>query len=321
MTQSTSDIKTRGSSGGRNQGFNQRVRVLVARLPRRSVRLGFYLALLIAATFYLTPIFILLSTGLKSYAEASLDQMWRLPTSPSLQSFKDAFDQLGPHFINSFLLTIPATILSTLVGSITGYILSKWRFRGADLVFTLILFGMFIPYQSILIPLVETLQRVNNLSRAIGLPQSLYWLLPGYGSITGLAFVHIVYGIPITTLIFRNYYAAIPTELIDASKIDGASLIGIYRFVLFPISMPAFAVALIWQFTSIWNEFLFAVILTQNPAVRPITVALYNLAGSFIVEWNVQMAGALLAVLPTLLVYIFLGRFFIRGLLAGSLKY
>jgi glucose/mannose transport system permease protein len=182
------------------------------------------------------------------------------------------------------------------------------------------LFGMFIPYQSILIPLVQVLQRVNAWAAAIGIPPALQWLVPGYGSITGLAFVHIVYGIPITTLIFRNYYATVPNELVEAAKIDGANIFKVYRWVLFPISMPAFAVVMIWQFTSIWNEFLFAVILTQNPAIRPVTVALYNLAGSYIVEWNVQMAGALLAAMPTLLVYIFLGRFFMRGLLAGALK-
>ena len=129
-----------------------------------------------------------------------------------------------------------------------------------------------------------------------------------------------VYGIPITTLIFRNYYAAVPTDLVEAAKIDGANIFGVYRHVLFPLSMPGFVVVMIWQFTSIWNDFLFAVTVTGNPEVQPITVALNNLAGSFVVEWNVQMAGALLAALPTLLVYIFLGRFFMRGLMAGALK-
>jgi glucose/mannose transport system permease protein len=165
------------------------------------------------------------------------------------------------------------------------------------------LFGMFIPYQSILIPLVQVLQRMHL-----------------YGSLWGLIFVHVVYGLPITTLIFRNYYAEIPNELIEASKIDGAGILGIYRHILFPISMPGFVVVMIWQFTSIWNDFLFGVIVTSRPAVQPITVALNNMAGSYIVEWNVQMAGALLAALPTLLIYIFLGRYFMRGLLAGSLK-
>ena len=171
------------------------------------------------------------------------------------------------------------------------------------LLFPLLLFGMFIPYQSILIPLMQTLSKMGL-----------------YGSIPGLIFVHVVYGIPITTLIFRNYYASVPTELVEAARMDGANIFGIYRYVLFPLSMPGFVVVMIWQFTSIWNDFLFAVTLIGNPEVQPITVALNNLAGSLIVEWNVQMAGALLAALPTLLVYIFLGRYFMRGLMAGSLK-
>jgi glucose/mannose transport system permease protein len=141
-----------------------------------------------------------------------------------------------------------------------------------------------------------------------------------YGSLPGLIFVHVVYGIPITTLIFRNYYAAIPTELVEAAKIDGAGILNIYRWVLVPLSVPGFVVVAIWQFTSIWNDFLFGVIVTSRPSVQPITVALNNMAGSYIVEWNVQMAGAVLAALPTLLVYIVLGRYFIRGLLSGSLK-
>jgi glucose/mannose transport system permease protein len=174
--------------------------------------------------------------------------------------------------------------------------------------FPLLLFGMFIPYQSILIPLVQTLQKINIFG------------VKFYGSIPGLILAHVIYGIPITTLIFRNYYANVPTELVEAARIDGANIFGIYRHVLFPLSLPGFVVVMIWQFTSIWNDFLFAATVTSNPATQPITVGLNNLAGSYIVEWNVQMAGALIAALPTLLVYIFLGRFFMRGLMAGSLK-
>jgi glucose/mannose transport system permease protein len=184
-----------------------------------------------------------------------------------------------------------------------GYVLARWKFRGADAVFALLLFGMFIPYQSILIPLVRVLS-------GVGL----------YGSIPGLIVTHVVYGLPITTLIFRNYYATVPGELVEAARIDGAGMLGIYRRIIFPISMPGFAVVMIWQFTSIWNDFLFGVIVTPRPAVQPIMVALNNLAGSYIVEWNVQMAGALLAALPTMILYIVLGRYFMRGLLAGSLK-
>jgi len=270
-----------------------------------------YVVLVAFAAFYLMPVYVLLVTGLKSFTEVSLDRMWDLPSSFSLESFRDAWfgnpttaiPGIGQNFINTVRLTIPATIISALLGSLNGYVLAKWKFPGADVLFPAILFGMFIPYQAILIPLVQTL-------RAMGL----------YGSIPGLIFTHVVYGIPITTLIFRNYYAGVPTELIEGSRIDGAGIIGVYRHILFPISMPGFIVVMIWQFTSIWNEFLFAIVLTSNPNVQPITVALNNLAGSFSVQWNIQMAGALLAALPTLLVYIFLGRYFLRGLLAGSLK-
>lgn len=162
---------------------------------------------------------------------------------------------------------------------------------------------MFIPYQSILIPMVRFLQ-------SIGL----------YGTIKGLVVVHVVYGIPMTTLLFRNYYASIPGELLEAAKIDGCSLLGIYRHIMLPLSAPGFVVVMIWQFTSIWNDFLFAVTVTNNPASQPATVALQGLAGSLVAQWHVQMAGAVLTALPTLLVYILLGKYFVEGLLAGSLK-
>jgi glucose/mannose transport system permease protein len=161
---------------------------------------------------------------------------------------------------------------------------------------------MFIPYQSILIPLVKFMQYINL-----------------YGDLPGLILVHIIYGIPITTLIFRNYYAGVGTEIVEAARIDGASLFQIYSNVILPLSGPSFAVVIIWQFTQAWNEFLFAVILT-NQSNWPVTVALNNLAGSQLVQWNVLMAATFLAALPTLLVYIFLGRFFVRGLMAGALK-
>ncbi|GAJ10264.1 unnamed protein product, partial [marine sediment metagenome] len=216
---------------------------------------------------------------------------------------KGGFRGLSGSFFNSVLLVIPATIISALFGSLNGYVLAKWRFYGSDLIFTMILFGMFIPYQSIIIPLVLTLQKLHV-----------------YGTVPGLILVHVIYGIPISTLIFRNYYITVPTEMVEASKIDGANFLGIYRWVIFPLSMPGFAVAMIWQFTSIWNDFLFGLIVTPNPASQPITVALNNLAGSYIVQWNVQIAGALITALPPILVYVFLGRFFLKGLMQGSLK-
>jgi len=250
-------------------------------------------------------------TGMKSFAEVSLDTMWNLPFSLNFNSFnlawlgstKGGFRGLSGSFLNSVFLVIPATVISALLGSLNGYVLTKWRFYGSDLIFTMILFGMFIPYQSIIIPLVLTLQKLHV-----------------YGTIPGLILVHVIYGLPISTLIFRNYYITVPTEMVEASKIDGANFLGIYRWVIFPLSTPGFAVAMIWQFTSIWNDFLFGLIVTPNPASQPITVALNNLAGSYFVQWNVQIAGALLTVLPPILVYIFLGRFFLKGLLQGSLK-
>ena len=264
-----------------------------------------YIPLIAMAIFYLIPMYVMLVTGFKSFAEIDLKTMWNLPQGIHFDNYIEAFSKLAPSLGNSFIMVIPAAIISSMLGSLNGFILAKWKFRGADVIFPFILFGMFIPYQSILIPLVIF---INNTLSPIGL-----------GGIPALILAHIIYGIPITTLTFRNYYASLPQELLEAAKIDGADMLGIYRHILLPISIPSFVVVLIWQFTSAWNDFLFAVVLTGNRS-WPITVALNNMAGSQIIAWNVQMAGSLLAALPTLLVYIFLGQYFLRGLLAGSLK-
>jgi len=284
--------------------------------PLRWQRVVLYTVLVAFAVLYLMPVYVLIVTGMKSFTEVSLYRMWDLPSGLHFDSYVKAwfgseaegFRGLNVNFMNSVYLTIPATLISAMWGSINGYILAKWKFRGSNVLFPLLLFGMFIPYQSILIPLVQTLQKINIFG------------IRFYGSIPGLILAHVIYGIPITTLIFRNYYANVPTELIEAARIDGANIFSIYRRVLFPLSLPGFVVVMIWQFTSIWNDFLFAATITSNPEAQPITVGLNNLAGSYIVEWNIQMAGSLIAALPTLLVYILLGRFFLRGLMAGSLK-
>jgi glucose/mannose transport system permease protein len=260
-----------------------------------------YIVLIAMAIFYLTPMYVMLATSFKSFAEVDLKTMWNLPNGIHFDNFVEAFSKLAPSLGNSFLMVIPAALISSMLGSLNGFILAKWKFRGADIIFPFILFGMFIPYQSILIPLVQFM-------RAIGL-----------SGLPALALAHIIYGIPITTLTFRNYYASLPQELLEAAKIDGADMLGIYRHILLPISIPSFVVVLIWQFTSAWNDFLFAVVLTGN-RTWPVTVALNNMAGSQIISWNVQMAGSFLAALPTLLVYIFLGRYFLRGLLSGAIK-
>lgn len=265
-------------------------------------RVGLYVLLVVAALFFLLPIYLLVATALKSPDAINLATTWQWPRALNWASFADAWGKIGGNMINSLFLAVVATILSALLGSLNGYALAKWKFRGANTLFALMLFGMFIPYQAVLIPLFQFV-------KALGL----------YGSIWGLILAHVVYGLPITTLIFRNYYAEVPDALVEAATIDGAGFWGIYSKVIFPLSVPGFVVVVIWQFTQVWNEFLFGVTLT-NPSSQPITVALAQLAGGQAVSWNLPMAGALLTALPTLLVYVLLGRYFVRGLLAGSVK-
>ncbi len=275
-----------------------------APVPRSGARLIVYILLAILAAFFLVPIYVALMTALKGMGEVTRSSIWAPPTAPTLANFTGAWEQLKGGFLNSALLAIPGVAISSVLGSLNGYVLSKWKFKGSNVLFTLILFGMFIPYQSILIPLVQFLQTVQL-----------------FGTVPGLILVHVIYGIPITTLIFRNYYAGVPNELIESGTIDGAGFFGIYKDIVLPVSVPAFVVVLIWQFTAIWNEFLFAVTLNSNPAVQPITVALAGIGSSQAgTDYGLQMAGSLLTALPTLLVYIFLSRYFIRGLLAGSVK-
>ena len=267
--------------------------------PRRVLT---YALLLLATMFFLGPVYLVVITALKEPAAIRLATAWQLPEVWHWQSFVVAWDAFAPKLRNSLVLAVSATTISALLGSMNGYILSKWRFRGANVIFPLMLFGMFIPYQSILIPLFQFL-------RDVGL----------YGGLGGLILTHVVYGLPITTLIFRNFYAEIPDEMLEAGKIDGAGFFGLYTRIVFPLSISGFVVVIIWQFTQIWNEFLFAVTLTRR-ATEPITVALAQLAGGEAVRWNLPMAGAILAALPTLIIYIILGRYFIKGLLAGSVK-
>jgi glucose/mannose transport system permease protein len=274
--------------------------------PRKKSRIGrfFVILLLVLATlFFLMPVYVMVINGLKDKAYMTLSDMWKLPLYLNGGGFPKAWEVLSPNLWASLRMVVPATIGSSLLGAVNGYLLSKWKFRGSDVIFTLILFGMFIPYQAILIPLIGTL-------RWIGI----------YGSWKALVLVHIIYGIPITSLIFRNYFTNVPNELVEAARIDGAGLIQTFFQIMLPLSLPAFVVVGIFQFTNIWNDFLFGVTVVFNPADQPVTVALNNLNGTNSVDWTVVMAAAVLSALPTALVYIFLGRFFIRGLLAGSMK-
>jgi|tagenome__1003787_1003787.scaffolds.fasta_scaffold20359846_1 glucose/mannose transport system permease protein len=276
-----------------------------SQLNRRSPagRLVTYALLLLFLLIVLMPAYVLVVTSFKSGREIGVNGQWSLPAVWTLDSWTKAWTTLQPSFLRTFELAIPVALISSLIGAANGFVLSRWRFPGADLVFTLILFGMFIPYQAVMIPLRQIVQEVG--------------LAPG---IPTLIFTHCVYGIPICTLIFRNYYATtVPVELIEAGRVDGAGLLRTFWSLILPISIPGFVVTVIWQFTSAWNDYLFAIFLSNN-SNGPITIALNALAGAQSPDYAASMAGALIASLPTLVVYIVLGRWFIGGLMAGSVK-
>lgn len=264
-------------------------------------RLAQILAVLLAVA-YLIPIYMTIITSLKAPAEISFMKAWALPSAVSWEGYLVALERFAPSLRNSFVLAISATLISAAMGSLNGYVLSKYPLPGSNIIMPIIVFGMFIPYQSVLVPLFRFMQKTKL-----------------YGGLPGLVLVHVVYGLPITTLLFRSFYHEIPNELLDAGSIDGAGFFGIFRHLILPLSGPPFLVVCIWQFTQIWNEFLFAVTLTK-PGAQPITVALANLAGGQAVSWNLPMAGSVLAALPTTIIYVLLGRYFVRGLLAGALK-
>ncbi len=263
-----------------------------------------YFALFIILAMVILPIYVMVINSLKGPA-VYLPDAFNLPKKLSVETWPLAWAVLGKPMMRTLFFVVQSSIISAIIGSINGYVLSKWRFRGSRMVFTLFLFGMFIPYQAIMIPLVQ-------FNRMVGLTGSIYVLV----------LAHVVYGIPICTLIFRNYYAAIPNELIEAARVDGASMVRVYRSIIVPLSIPGFVVVLIWQFTSAWNDFLFAIFLTGgSPKLAVATTALNFIAGgAVIVKYGINMTASLMASIPTLLVYMFLGRYFLRGLLSGSLK-
>jgi glucose/mannose transport system permease protein len=269
---------------------------------RYTLRVSVYVLLLLFLAFFIVPVYLVVITSFKDPATINLATTWNPPEQLYWQSYVEVLQEFGPRIQNSVELVIGATVLSSVLGSVNGYVFSKWQIPGEKILFPLVLFGMFIPYQAILIPLFQFMERVNL-----------------YGGIPGLILIHTVYGLPITTLIFRNFYVDIPDEMLEAGAIDGADFFRLYTQIVFPLSLPGFVVVIIWQFTQIWNEFLFAVTMTNTDS-QPITVGLAQLAGGEAVKWNLPMAGAIVAALPPLLVYIILGRYFIRGLLAGSIK-
>jgi glucose/mannose transport system permease protein len=276
-------------------------------------RVVIYAALLAYAAFVLSPIYVMIVTSVKGLDEIRQGSLLAFPHDITFAAWAKAWgtactgvrcDGLQPFFLNSILIAVPSVLLSSLVGALNGYALAQWRFRGADALFTILLFGFFIPFQAIILPAAQVLGYLG-LSNTIG----------------GLILIHVVYGIAFTTMLFRNYYVAIPTELVKAARIDGAGFMTIFRRIFLPLSLPAFMVCIIWQFTGIWNDFLFGVVFSGIDA-RPVTVALNNLVNTSegVKEYNVDMAAALITALPTLIVYIVGGRYFVRGLMAGAVK-
>jgi glucose/mannose transport system permease protein len=279
----------------------------------RVTRTFIYLVLVLFALFYLLPFFVMLVNSLKPLSEITGGNMMALPQDWTIASWLSAWStaQIGveptglkPYFLNSILMVAPAVIISTILGALNGYVLTKWRFRGDQILFGLMLFACFIPFQIVLIPM----------ARMLG-------LMGLAGSTPGLVLVHVVYGLGFTTLYFRNYYSAFPTELVRAAMIDGAGFFRIFWRIMLPSSGPIIVVSVIWQFTNIWNDFLFGASFADLDSM-PMTVALNNLVNSStgVKEYNVHFAGAILAALPTLFVYIVAGRYFVRGLMAGSVK-
>ena len=276
-------------------------------------RFVIYTVLIVFCLYYLLPLYVMVVNSLKPLDEIRGGGMLSLPREWTTAPWSSAWStaQIGveatglrPYFMNSLLMVVPAVVLSTLLGALNGYVLTKWRFRGATLVFGLMLFGCFIPFQMVLIPM----------ARMLG-------LMGLAGTVPGLIFVHLVYGIGFSTLYFRNYYAQFPNELVRAAMIDGAGFFRIFWRIMLPSSGPIAVVCIIWQFTNIWNDFLFGASFADSYS-QPMTVALNNLVSSStgVKEYNVHFAGAIMAALPTLLVYVVAGRFFVRGLMAGSVK-
>jgi glucose/mannose transport system permease protein len=265
------------------------------------------------ALYYLLPLYVMIVTSLKGMPEIRLGNIFSPPVEITFEPWVKAWatactglncDGLSRGFWNSVVITVPSVALSIVIASVNGYALANWRFRGAETFFTILIFGAFIPYQVMLYPLVIIL-------REIGI----------YGTLWGLVLVHTVFGMPILTLLFRNYFTSLPEELFKAARVDGAGFWGIYFGIMLPMSLPIFVVAIILQVTGIWNDFLFGVVYTK-PELYPMTVQLNNIVNSVqgVKEYNVNMAATLLTGLVPLVVYFLSGKLFVRGIAAGAVK-
>ncbi|MBA8879444.1 carbohydrate ABC transporter permease [Phyllobacterium myrsinacearum] len=272
-----------------------------------------YGVLLVAAIYYLLPLYVMIITSLKGMPEIRLGNIFSPPVEVTFQSWSTAWDSactglycegLKVGFMNSVKITIPSVIASIMIASVNGYALANWRFKGSEVFFSILLFGAFIPYQVMLYPLVI-------ITRELGI----------FGTLTGVIVIHTVFGMPILTLLFRNYFASLPVELFKAARVDGAGFWRIFFQIMVPMSAPIFVVAIILQVTGIWNDFLFGVVFAGTKNV-PMTVQLNNIVNSTqgVKEYNVNMAATILTGLVPLLVYFFSGKYFVRGIAAGAVK-
>ena len=278
---------------------------------RRNIFL--YGTLLFVSVYYLLPLYVMIVTSLKGMPEIRLGNVFSPPVEITFQPWVKAWaeactglncDGLSRGFWNSVRITVPSVVVSIAIASVNGYALANWRFKGANTFFTILIFGAFIPYQVMLYPIVIVL-------REIGL----------YGTLWGLVIVHSIFGMPILTLLFRNYFTSVPEELFKAARVDGAGFWGIYFRIMLPMSLPIFVVAIILQVTGIWNDFLFGVVYTK-PDLYPMTVQLNNIVNSVqgVKEYNVNMAATLLTGLVPLFIYFISGKLFVRGIAAGAVK-
>ena len=270
-----------------------------------AMRLLLWTLLALFALWFLLPAYVVLGTSFKDLDEIRGGSLLALPHELNFWAWRHAWSEacigvectgLEPYFWNSVAMALPSVAISTFLGALTGYALTKWKFRGANAVFAMILFGCFVPFQVVILPMAQTLGK-------LGITNTVY----------GLILVHTVYGLAFTTLFFRNYYVSVPDELVRAATIDGAGFFTIFRRIILPLSPPIIVVSVIWQFTQIWNDFLFGASFTTGGA-QPITVAMNNLVNTTtgVKQYNVDMAAALITAAPTLFVYIFAGRYFVR---------
>ncbi len=276
-------------------------------------RILIYGILVLFAAYFLVPLIVMIFTSVKTIEDIRTGSLISFPREITFEAWQAAWNSacigvscngIKGYFLNSVKMVVPAVTISTLMGAANGYVFSKWRFKGSEVIFSLLLVGCFIPFQVILLPMARTLGK-------LGLSQS----------VTGLILVHIVYGLAFTTLFFRNYYVTIPDDLVKAARIDGAGFFTIFWRIILPLSAPILVVCVIWQTTQIWNDFLFGVVFSSGDT-QPVTVALNNLVNTStgVKYYNIDMAAAIIAALPTLFVYIVAGKYFLRGLTAGSVK-